>query len=356
MTISSCAGRRALGVGGGLIAGLLCAAALAGPAGATTYNETFNFNPANLTCGYFANGTNTEQLCAESVAFASTRAANAGDIYNVNVTMPGTLTIPGSSSQNLFLVNLLEPNVTLGPGAAGSDVAKSHMGLSNYSGPAGPITGGGTTLWNQGYFATAGFCCGYGEPNSGFSISGASATIQLASGDPHGLASMAVSIDTVLQGAAPQTLTGASGGNRAAPATLPTGPIGSISGNISGGGPEQQYYGFHWNGGEFEAVGQVTGADPRSLFEFEVFNKSGTVEDAVLLDHANNFSGFLDLALPKGPYIIGLDAFGPFDPPYTIQFLSPVTGGAVPEPGAWAMMLVGVGIAGGLLRRRAKLA
>jgi hypothetical protein len=342
MTYSSRAGRRTLGMACGLIMG---GVGLAGPAGATTYNETFNFNPASLTCGYFG----ADQLCAESVSFGSTRAANAGDIYNINVTMPGALNIPGSKYGNMFLVNLLKPGVSLNPGAPGGDVAKPHISFTNYSGPANPISGGGTTYWDQGYFAVGGFCCGYGEPNAGFSLSGAAATIRLASSDSSGLASMAVSIDTILS-SKPRTLDLA-GGAAAAPVVLPKGEIGTITGDISGGAPDAQFYQFQWGGGQFEAIGQVSNAPTQATLQFELTDYSHNVEQTLSLNQADNFSGFISLNLSPGVYTIGLLADPTYDPHYKLQFLQPIRGG-VPEPGAWAVMLLGLGLTGGLLRRR----
>jgi hypothetical protein len=172
-------------------AALTVTLAVAGTAArAATYNETFAFDPTKVTCGVFSGQT----LCAEFIAFSAPRAANVGDIYNIHVTMADTLTIPGSDTSDLFLVNLIDTAVTgLDPGAPGPYVAKSHITMNGYSGPPAPISGGGTTAWDQGYFGVAGFCCGYGTPNGGFSLTGADATIKLATADPNGLAGMAVS-------------------------------------------------------------------------------------------------------------------------------------------------------------------
>jgi hypothetical protein len=172
------------------ILGSLAAAGLAGPTAATTYNETFTFNAADLTCGRFSG----EKLCAESVMFSSPVTAVAGDKYNITVVMSRPFTVPGGSTADLFLVNLLDSTATtLNPGAAGADIAKAKLTMTGYSGPAAPISGGGTTSWDLGYYAVAGFCCGYGTPNGGFTLEGANATITLVSADANPLVGMAVS-------------------------------------------------------------------------------------------------------------------------------------------------------------------
>jgi hypothetical protein len=182
--------RRAPGLVGALIAGAIAAIGAAAPAGATTYNETIAFDPTSLTCGDF----DGDKLCTQVVQFGSVNPANPGDIYNVTVTMSSALTVPGSRYQDLVLVNLLQPGATFGPGAIGPYVAKSHITMSGYAGPPNPISGGGTTAWDQGYLALAGFGGGYGVPNAGFSLTGLTAQIKLVTPDSNGLQAVAFTI------------------------------------------------------------------------------------------------------------------------------------------------------------------
>ena len=171
-------------------AAMFAAALGATRANATTYVESVNLSGAKVQCGNFSG----EEVCTEFFAFTSPRGANVGDVYKIHVTMNDRLTLPGSDTTDIFLVNLIDTAVTtLSPGAPGPYVAKSKLVMNGYSGPAAPIAGGGTTSWDQGYFAVAGFCCGYGTPNGGFSLTGADAQLTLKTADPNGLAGMAVS-------------------------------------------------------------------------------------------------------------------------------------------------------------------
>ncbi len=174
---------------------LFAAAALAAAihpasASATTYSETFAFDPADVTCGAFSG----VELCAEAITFATPFTAVVGDKYNIHVTMTGPLVIPGSTTQDVFVVSLLDSAATkLSPGGPGPYISKSKLIMNGYSGPPAPIGGGGTVAWDQGYFAVGGFCCGYGTPNAGFSLDGADASITLLTADPNQLVAMAVS-------------------------------------------------------------------------------------------------------------------------------------------------------------------
>jgi hypothetical protein len=171
-------------------AALLAQTLSASGASATTYVESVTLTRSQVQCGEFSG----EELCTEFFPFAAPRAANVGDIYKIQVAMNHPLTLPASNSTDIFLVNLIDTAVTaLSPGGPGPYRAKSKLVMDGYSGPAAPIAGGGTTSWDKGYFAVAGFCCGYGTPNSGFSLTGANAQLTLVTPDPNGLAGMAVS-------------------------------------------------------------------------------------------------------------------------------------------------------------------
>jgi hypothetical protein len=334
---------------GMLGASLLLGASLPTSAGATTYNESFSFRAANLQCGYVG----TVELCTEVQPFAVARSAVTNDIYNIAVGMDQRLTIPGSNTSDIFLVNLLDSHAAFGPGGPGGDIAQSHINLQGYLGPANPISGGGTVAWDQGYFALAGFCCGYGAPNGGFSLTGADATIKLKSADPYPLTSMAVTMSVDL-GYTPTVLTGFNGGGETSAIALPLGKIGSIS-NTLGGSNFGDYYLFDWQGGQFEAIGQAPGANPAGDFFFELFDTHHNFLQGQVLAAGNNFSGFINSALPAGRYVIGMEPGNGFDAEFKIQFLQPVTGIAdppgVPEPTTWALLMLGLGAIGYRLRR-----
>ena len=130
-----------------------------------------------------------------------------------------------------------------------------------------------------------------------------------------------------------------------------------VGGHISGEYPGQSYVGFDWTGGDFSALGSLTGADPNATFDFSLFARDDitTPLASISLNAANNFSGFLNqMALGAGSYAIGFATTSPFDPDWTIRFADPVASSSsgVPEPATWAMMIFGMGLVGGLTRRR----
>jgi hypothetical protein len=139
------------------------------------------------------------------------------------------------------------------------------------------------------------------------------------------------------------------GGGFADPAALPAGLIGGIDGAIGPDAPEQ-FYTFSWNGGAFGATASIIDAAFDDTFKL-VLSGVGYKETS-LLDAANGFVGSLAVSdLAAGTYTIGLSADLDVDPRFSIRFTSPI-GAAVPEPASWALMIAGVGVAGGALRRR----
>jgi hypothetical protein len=136
----------------------------------------------------------------------------------------------------------------------------------------------------------------------------------------------------------PSVVSGVTGGTASDPAALPGQSVGEITGSIGPAAP-QDFFKFHWNGGAFNSVANLVGADPSSTYDFELLGGPG---GSAVLDSADYFEGTIfynDLA--AGDYAIGISATSAQDPTYYIDFTTPVAG-AVPEPSTWAMMLVGV--------------
>jgi hypothetical protein len=146
----------------------------------------------------------------------------------------------------------------------------------------------------------------------------------------------------------PQSITDLVGGMSNAPAPLPTGSIGSVSGLIAGIGT-QDFYRFHWNGGEFSTDGSVVGANPLASYQLELLNPDGSINQNLTIDNGNSFMANIDEFLSAGDYTIGVANTSPYDPQYFIDFLTPVSG-TVPEPATWAMMLAGLGGSGAMMR------
>lgn len=130
------------------------------------------------------------------------------------------------------------------------------------------------------------------------------------------------------------------GGMTSAPVYLLSGgPIGEVSGTISGSGAED-YYSFYWNGGMFAATASVTNAVAGTSFVFS----GGTVGSCNLtsqtLNAGDNFSGTISSDnLAPGLYCIGLTEDGVADPDYSITFDTPLT---TPEPGTFVLFSCGV--------------
>jgi hypothetical protein len=152
---------------------------------------------------------------------------------------------------------------------------------------------------------------------------------------------------------APGAVVTTPGGTMAAPTALPSGQISAISGAI---GPQalEQYYSFDWAGGAFGTTAAVTGAAPADLFTLMLFGNR--VNIAASLNQANGFLAGLNVVdLAPGRYSVGLAADVNVDPDFTLRFDAPIgiaATAAVPEPAAWAMMMVGIGAGGALMRRR----
>jgi len=129
----------------------------------------------------------------------------------------------------------------------------------------------------------------------------------------------------------PQTLINFPGGPLSHPVLVPSGPVGSLSSPIGGEGASD-FYELFWHGGTFDAIASISSANSNGSYEFELFNRDGSLNMDLILDAADDFSATINETLSEGLYEIGIVADSPFDPEFTIDFATPVEGPAVPEP------------------------
>ena len=166
----------------GVAAGL----AVSGSVGATVYTYDFTYDTTTPTCtmsGGF-------RSCHEFQLLPEGTFGNGGDQFNVNVHVSGspTLIVPGSRTSNLFYVALFDSKWN--QGGTQIDIAKGTITPFGFSGPGYPLGGPFiplTVSGNHDYPSFLGFCCGYHEPNSGWSITGAAARLDLQNSDPNPL-------------------------------------------------------------------------------------------------------------------------------------------------------------------------
>ena len=151
-----------------------------------------------------------------------------------------------------------------------------------------------------------------------------------------------------------QSLNGFPGGTNSAPVFFILGsPVSGVSGSIAGAG-SQDYYGFYWQGGAFNASETVTGAALDAGYLFSL----GTPANCRGLDSQNlnvgdNFTSTISIAnLSAGTYCIGIEADNAADPNYAITFNTPVN--TTPEPCTCVLLTSGLGLIA-LLRRRRNL-
>lgn len=150
---------------------------------------------------------------------------------------------------------------------------------------------------------------------------------------------------------APVTLANIDGGTPANPLPLPVvGRIGQLTGTIGDAGATD-YFQFFWSGGNFQANASLIGADPKSSFQFQLYDNDSNLLQDLHLDASNGFFGNMSQSLPRGLFTVGLLANQFIDPEFTITFVTPVEGaGAIPEPSTWAMLIIGFAGMGSALR------
>jgi hypothetical protein len=133
--------------------------------------------------------------------------------------------------------------------------------------------------------------------------------------------------------------------------------VAAITGTI-GGYSTLEDYSFLWAGGAFSATASVTGANPGASYLFSE-GAAGTCSGggAATLNGSDSFSGTIAIGnLAAGQYCIGLDANNPSDPAFALTFNTPVEGVVAvtltPEPSTFALLSLGLGLAGLLRPRR----
>jgi hypothetical protein len=321
------------------------------PAHATNYSDSFSSDPNSFGCGYYSNSL----ICGNGGALSGgARYLNAGDHVTVHVDFTSPVHVPGSDTGNVVYVLLPDSRYVGGAALPGPNAATVTTTMSGYAGPLNPYTTyRGSTL--NGYVASGGFCCGYGVPNAGYSLTGVTAEFDILTSDLYPVASDYWGYSVTLP-ATPEVLSSFPGGTAGHPAILPSGLVGEISSNISGGtAPSEQFYMFNWDGGFLQTKGSIVDANPLADFHFELVNPYtlDVITDAIL-NQDNNFAWTLSQALDPGQYEIGMYTDSPYDPQFTIHFNTPIQG--IPEPGTWAMLVTGFGLTGVALRRRFSIA
>jgi hypothetical protein len=315
---------------------------------AATYSDSYTVDPTSLVCGYYGSA----ELCGGGSYYSSPRMLAAGDTLTESVTYSAPVVVPGSKTQGQLYIGLwdgLAEGLAL-PGPYESTVQSTTTG---YIGPPNPIVGPYTEGYKDGYVATVGFCCGYGVPERGFSVTGMTSQFSILTSDPNPIVATTWGYQVTLP-ATPKLLSSFPGGTVDSPTILPAGLIGQISSDISAPASDSQFYDFIWDGGLLQTRGVIVDANPLADFQFELFSVNGTTRtqlEDLDLSSTNAFSALMSLELTSGDYEIGMYTNSPYDPQFTITFDTPV-GSFVPEPSSWALIILGVGAVGGALRRR----
>ncbi len=333
----------------GLFAG--CALLLgASAAHGATYTGSYSVDPATFHCAFYG----SVEACGVSGPLqGGPRQIQAGDHLTETVTFSSSVSVPGSATQSLVYFELFDAKVPNGPAIPGNNQAYVVTQMHGYSGPPGFYTAYTSSPLHK-YTASGGFS---GAASPGFSLDGFTSDFYVMKGDPDPIIGYDYGYFVALP-YTPQVISDLAGGPKDAPRILPAGHIGSITNAISGGAaPSAQYYSFLWGGGDFSTIASITGANPQADFHYQLLD--AVTHDLLLdlgLDASNGFSRLMRVnGLSKGLYELGLYTDSPYDPQFTITFNSPVLS-AAPEPAVWLMMLLGFGLCGVTLRRRARRA
>jgi hypothetical protein len=134
------------------------------------------------------------------------------------------------------------------------------------------------------------------------------------------------------------------------PVGLPgNGQYGQVNGSIGGQG-SSDFYEFYWPGGLYDAVAAVSSNNPEASYEYEL--KGRGLDEEGFLNVGDSFQFSAKYYLQAGDYETGIIATSPFDPPFSITFLTPVTGisASVPEPPT--VSLIGAGLLSLVYTRR----
>jgi hypothetical protein len=321
----------------------------AGTASATTFDETINYHGETMQCGFYVN----EGICG-FVQLINPVSAHAGDQFHITVNSTTRVGVPGSKSLNGFYVDAFDANATNGPGGPGPIKTNAIVNGSGIQTSAGvPPANSFSPMRSTDYIGYLLYGGTYGVPNTGFSVTGLDARLNVVTPDAN--PTIGVSFGYFWQTENAASVLSITGGTQDTPVILPSGLIGQINSSIGGdGGPTEQFYNFNWLGGAFQTRVTVNGADPDADFLFTLRSLDGAYDRHLTLNSTFGFSQlFSDMSLLSGRYLIGLSTGNVADPEFSFDFLTPIgLDRAVPEPATWAMMILGLGAAGGMLRRR----
>jgi hypothetical protein len=315
----------------------------ASAAWATDYSDDYTVDPSTFNCGYFG----STAICAAKSTFSDgPRSLQVGDHLSETVTYTKRVVVPGSKGLSVLTLVLYDQNLAPGVVTIGPDVATSYATVYGSSPTYHRIPGPFTIGINDGYWGGALF---YNQES--FSATGLNVHSTIDAADPTPMEGAIYGWSAELP-ATPQLISGMQGGTVDHPAILPSGLVGQISSNISGGSSDSQFYTFDWKGGLFQTKGTIVGANPLADFHFELlFPGGGTPIVDQVLDQSNGFSSLMSFAnLGKGQYEIGMFTDSPYDPGFTIHFNTPA--GSVPESSTWALLIAGIAGCGVPLRRR----
>src|SRR5215472_12446157 len=121
---------------------------------ATMYSDSFTVNPSSFKCNRYGH----TELCGSFSLLTPFRTLNAGDQLTETVTYTSPLVVPGSGSEDVMYLALIDLNNVSGPGSPGPDKASVSSILQGYSGPSNPFTTYNTAGYFDEYVAAAGFC------------------------------------------------------------------------------------------------------------------------------------------------------------------------------------------------------
>ncbi len=323
---------------------------LGGDAGAVTRNYSIAFDPATTKCGFYVRSG----ICSTAQVFAAPVTASAGDVFRIQVTTPlgAPMVVPGSATSNGVYVDAYDTGATLGPGSPGPVQTRATLiPLGLITTASVPPYRNSTTSRSFDYLGTSGYFGAYGTPNDGFSVTGIDATLTVLT--PDALPTVGISAGYFWNTNDIPVALALLGGAEDAPVILPDGLVGKITGTIGDpSGPTEQFYNFNWLGGFFQTRASLDGAAPGAEFTFQLKSLDGSYKSNVTLNDANSFSTLFGDNLSSGRYLIGLRAGAVLDPAFTFDFLTPVGNDSVPEPSTWALLIVGFGGVGAMMRRR----
>jgi len=188
---------RALGAGAGLI---LAAVALAPTkAAAATYTYTETINP---TTAFACASGDCYAILAAFAPFGSTAGPtlNAGDVVDINVTFSTPFSVGGATGASAIFGAVLDADYY---DCAGVDLAACVPETSDLATSTETILGenaGGPAIVTGDNFSNPGFYVAFAYangPDSGFTVTGFDATLDIANSDPSPIAAVAIESELV---------------------------------------------------------------------------------------------------------------------------------------------------------------